>query len=215
MNPIILTLIIIYLIVILTKNVFSNKELAASLPPGLANVVLFIRKYMNDIFITIFLMLGMMIYFAMAGVTFDGKPKVTLEKEVTIEKFSQISGDKNENDHRKEWQNLRKAHKEQSGSHSMHTEDRCRAYGEKTTCLRDQHCGWFEPSGGGEGACTAAMAMTENGHHDTLTTPYQSRQGKIYVSGRFGTCRDSHSGCVAEHSGISSRWGRLEPVGKN
>ena len=87
MNPIILTLIIIYLVIILTKNVLSNKEIASDMPNAIANVMLFIRKYLDDIFLVIFVMLGLIIYFAVLGINLNAKHKVTLENEVVVEKF--------------------------------------------------------------------------------------------------------------------------------
>ena len=80
MNLIILTLLIIYLTVVLTKNVITNKDLAGSLPPAIGNIMIFIRDNMNDIFLTMSIMLAMITYFAVTGVSFDAKPKVTLEK---------------------------------------------------------------------------------------------------------------------------------------
>ena len=87
MNPIILTLIIIYLVIILTKNIFSNKDIAADMPNVIANIMLFIRKYLDDIFLVIFVMLGLIIYFAVLGINLNPERKVTIEDEVVVEKF--------------------------------------------------------------------------------------------------------------------------------
>ena len=64
MNPILLILIILYLIIVLSKNVLSNKEISQELPLIIANTILFIREDLN------------------------AKAKKHIEKTVIIEKFT-------------------------------------------------------------------------------------------------------------------------------
>ena len=54
MNPILLILIVVYLIIVLTKNVFSNAEITDSMNPIIANAFLFIRNNIDNIYLTIF-----------------------------------------------------------------------------------------------------------------------------------------------------------------
>ena len=44
MNPILLIIIILYLVIVLSKNILSNKEVSEELPSIIADIVLFIRK---------------------------------------------------------------------------------------------------------------------------------------------------------------------------
>ena len=88
MNPILLILIILYLVIVLSKNVLSNKEISQELPLIIANTILFIREYLEDIFITIFIMLFLIAYFAVIGIDLNAKTKKHIEKTVIIEKFT-------------------------------------------------------------------------------------------------------------------------------
>ena len=80
MNPILLILIILYLIIVLSKNVLSNKEISQELPLIIANTILFIREYLEDIFITIFIMLFLIAYFAVIGIDLNAKTKKHIEQ---------------------------------------------------------------------------------------------------------------------------------------
>jgi len=95
MNPIILILIIVYLVVVLTKNVFSNNEIAESTNPIVGNIILFIRNNIDNIYLTIFVMLGLIIYFSMIGVNLDDKPTKKFDGEILMEKFDNLGKEKN------------------------------------------------------------------------------------------------------------------------
>ena len=201
MNPIVLTFLIIYLTVVLTKNVISNKELAASLPPAIGSVMIFIRDNMNDIFLTMAVMLGMITYFVVAGVSFDAKPKVTLEKEVTIEKFDNI-------------ESLNQRAKERKNMGIEEAEEFCSPFKNKKDCTTHGQCGWFQPSDG-TAKCVGAMPMTEKGISPTLTLPTTEVKGdaKVFVGPMFQTCHGSGvKGCESSHTGVGTRWGPLDPA---
>ena len=88
MNPILLIIIILYLVIVLSKNILSNKEVSEELPSIIADIVLFIRKYLEDIFIVMFVMLFIIAYFAIIGIDLNAKTKKHLEETVIIEKFT-------------------------------------------------------------------------------------------------------------------------------
>ena len=90
MNPILLILIIVYLIITLTKNVFTNAEISESMNPIIGNAIIFIRANIDNIYLTIFIMLGLIIYFAIIGVDLDDKPTKELEGEILVEKFENL-----------------------------------------------------------------------------------------------------------------------------
>ena len=88
MNPILLIIIILYLVIVLSKNVLSNKEVSEELPSIIADIVLFIRKYLEDIFIVMFVMVFIIAYFAIIGIDLNAKTKKHVEETVIIEKFT-------------------------------------------------------------------------------------------------------------------------------
>lgn len=90
MNPILLILIVVYLIIVLTKNVFSNAEITDSMNPIIANAFLFIRNNIDNIYLTIFTMLGLIVYFAVIGLNLDTKPTKKFEGEILVEKFENL-----------------------------------------------------------------------------------------------------------------------------
>ena len=161
--------------------------------------MIFIRDNMNDIFLTMAVMLAMIIYFAVAGVSFDGKPKVTLEKEVTIEKFDNI-------------ESLNKRAKERKSMGIEEAEDFCSPFDSKKDCTTHGQCGWHQPADG-NAKCVGAMPMTEKGISPTLTLPTTGVKGdaKVFVGPMFQTCHGSGvKGCVSSHTGVGTRWGPLD-----
>ena len=98
MNPILLILVVVYLVVVLTKNVFSNAEISNSTTPAIGNVILFIRNNIDNIYLTIFVILGLIVYFAVAGVDLDDKPTKKFEGEILVEKFNNLGKKNNDLD---------------------------------------------------------------------------------------------------------------------
>ena len=100
MNPILLILIIVYLIVTLTKNVFTNTEISESVNPIIGNILIFIRTNIDNIYLTMFAMLGLIVYFAVIGVNLDDKSTKELEGEILVEKFENLGENSDDFDKR-------------------------------------------------------------------------------------------------------------------
>ena len=92
MNPIILSIAIIYFVILITKGLFSSKELQNYLPSYLANIVIFIQNNATDIIFTVGIMLSIIVYFAIIGVDLNTKSKLHLKKEVVYEGFMTSKG---------------------------------------------------------------------------------------------------------------------------
>lgn len=175
MNPILLILIVIYLIIVLTKNIFSNNEIAESTNPIIGNVIIFIRNNVDNIYLTIFVMLGLIIYFAVIGVNLDEKPTKKLEGEILVEKFENLGkDDKNDKDFDlalgKEKVKDKVIEQEYAKSHhkvtqtlsSIERDKKCREKVEHT-CEIDPNCIWcLGPDKGCYGGSSAGITHASN-----------------------------------------------------
>jgi len=175
MDPILLILIVIYLIIVLTKNIFSNNEIAESTNPIIGNVIIFIRNNVDNIYLTIFVMLGLIIYFAVIGVNLDEKPTKKLEGEILVEKFENLGkDDKNDKDFDlalgKEKVKDKVIEQEYAKSHhkvtqtlsSIERDKKCREKVEHT-CEIDPNCIWcLGPDKGCYGGSSAGITHASN-----------------------------------------------------
>lgn len=87
MNPIVLSIAILYFVILITKGLFSSKELQNILPSYLANIIIFIQTNATDIILTVVIMLSIIVYFTIAGIDLNTKSKLHLKKEVVYEGF--------------------------------------------------------------------------------------------------------------------------------
>ena len=210
MNPIILTLISIYLVVVLSKNVFPRNDVKSSLAPPIAATVIFIRTHMDDIFITVLVLLGLIVYFTMAGVNLNPKSHVTIEKEVTMEKFDNIDSVDDIHDVRK---HISASKASKSRQTNTERESVCSGYSDMESCTThgQEGCGWVSGSSSDKDRCTRASGMTEKGVNPTLTTPNAMGYTKIQVGSNFPTC-GKPGGCITSGEAMH-RWGTLSAAG--
>tara|TARA_B100001287_G_scaffold144302_1_gene121323 strand:- start:6786 stop:7433 length:648 start_codon:yes stop_codon:yes gene_type:complete len=92
MNPIILSIAILYFVILITKGLFSSKELQSMLPLYLANIIIFMQTNATDIILTVAVMLSIIVYFTIIGVDLNTKGKLRLKKEVVYEGFVTSKG---------------------------------------------------------------------------------------------------------------------------
>lgn len=172
MNPILLILIVIYLIIVLTKNVFSKSEIADSTNPIVGNVILFIRNNVDNIYLTIFIMLGLIIYFAVIGVNLDDKPTKKFEGEILVEKFGNLGkdnksfdlalGEEKVKDKAIEQEYAKSHHAVTQTLSSIERDKKCREKVEHT-CEIDPNCIWcLGPDKGCYGGSSAGITHASN-----------------------------------------------------
>ena len=173
MNPILLILIIIYLIVTLTKNVFTNQEISQSMNPIVANIIVFIRTNIDNIYLTIFIMLGLIVYFAVIGIDLDDKPTKKFEGEILVEKFENLGENEDDLDKRlaKEKVKDKVIENEYATAHhkvvktlsSLDRDKKCRDKAEHT-CKVDPNCIWcLGPDKGCYGGTGAGITHATDG----------------------------------------------------
>ena len=173
MNPILLILIIIYLIVTLTKNVFTNQEISQSMNPIVANIIVFIRTNIDNIYLTIFIMLGLIVYFAVIGIDLDDKPTKKFEGEILVEKFENLGENEDDLDKRlaKEKVKDKVIENEYATAHhkvvktlsSLERDKKCRDKTEHT-CKVDPNCIWcIGPDKGCYGGTSAGITHVADG----------------------------------------------------
>ena len=173
MNPILVILIVIYLIVVLTKNVIPNTEISESTNPIIGNALLFIRENIDNIYLTIFVMLGLIGYFATIGVKLDDEPTKKFEGQILVEKFDNL-GKKNDSFDKKLAEEKVKdkvIENEYAASHhkvvktlsSVERDKKCREKVEHT-CKVDPSCIWcIGPDKGCYGGTGAGITHATNG----------------------------------------------------
>lgn len=173
MNPILLMLVIVYLVIALTKNVFSNADIAASTNPIVGGVLLFIRDNVDNIYLTMFAMLGMIVYFASVGASLDDKPTKRFEGEILVEKFGGL-GEKSKaidlalskekvKDKLIEQEYADSHHKVTQTLSSIERDKMCRAKAEHT-CAVDPNCIWcIGPDKGCYGGTSAGITHARDG----------------------------------------------------
>lgn len=88
MNPIILSIAVLYFTILITKGLFSSKVLQSNLPSYLANIIIFIQDNATDIIFTVTIMLSIIVYFTIIGVDLNTKSKLHLKREVVYEGFN-------------------------------------------------------------------------------------------------------------------------------
>lgn len=169
MNPILLLLTLIYLIVILTKNIFSNKDLIKYTTPIVANVIISIRKNLDNIYLTIFTMLGLITYFSIIGVDMNRKSKKEIQGEFVIEKYENLGKDIDEK-LSKEKNKDKELEEEYANAHnkviknlsSIERDKECRKKNEET-CEIDNNCIWcIGPDKGCYGGSSAGITHRIN-----------------------------------------------------
>jgi hypothetical protein len=95
MNPVLLIFITIYLVVVFTQTIISNKSILESTNPIFGNIIVFIRTHIDNIFLTVCIMLGLIVYFAVIGVNLDDRPTKYIDREIVIEKYENLDSVEN------------------------------------------------------------------------------------------------------------------------
>ena len=208
MNPILLTLIIIYLVIVLTKNVFSNKEIASDMPPIIANIMLFIRKNLDDIFLTIFTMLGLIIYFTVAGVNLNANSHHKIEDEIIVERFDNMVKQRM-SEYKKHTLN---AMKKEPGS-IEEKEEHCNTFSKhKDICLQQPYCGWCNDNSDINKKCTLTHdVLGKSGMHVQTINVNESNCKTVEMGPINHACKAGINGspckgnCFSSHMGIGGR----------
>ena len=92
MNPIILSIAVLYITILITKGLFSSKELQRNLPSYLANIIIFIQNNATNIIFTVAIMLSIIVYFTIIGVDLNTKSKLRLKRTIVYEGFKPEGG---------------------------------------------------------------------------------------------------------------------------
>ena len=87
MNPIILSIAVLYITILITKGLFSSKELQRNLPSYLANIIIFIQNNATNIIFTVAIMLSIIVYFTIIGLNLNTKSNLRLKRTVVYEGF--------------------------------------------------------------------------------------------------------------------------------
>lgn len=171
MNPVLLILITIYLVVVFTQNIISNKSIIESTNPLVGNIILFIRMNIDNIFLTVFVMLGIIVYFAIIGVNMDDHPTKYIDREIVVEKYENLDPIKNFDQaisHEKlkdkliEHEYAKSHHNLTQTLSSIERDKKCREKSDHT-CEIDPNCIWcLGPNKGCFGGSGAGIAHATN-----------------------------------------------------